>query len=435
MAPHGQCLAAHHLEIINGLEALSSGEIDRLMLLMPPGSAKSTYASKLFPAWWMARNPRSAVIMACHTKHLAEHFARDVRRLMIDNAARLNVFLRADERAAGRFSTEQGGEYFAIGVGGAITGRRADLALIDDPIAGFDEANSLRARDRLWNWYRTELVTRLKPGGRTIVVMTRWHCDDLASRMLGQGGWRCICLPAFAEAGDPLGRELGDALWPGWEGRDALLAKKASIGDQAFAALFQQAPISEDRTLFDVSKIAVCAVAPSGVAVRAWDLAAGCETARDPDWTAGVKLLRDNNGAFWVDDVVRVRVAPADLQDLVLRVAAQDGVGVAVGIPLDPGQAGHYQAMGLTRALAGYRVRSSPEKGSKALRADGVASQAGMGLLRLKRAAWNGAFLDELALFPNGPKDDQVDALSRAFTMLTNIAEPAHFKSVPLLAR
>jgi predicted phage terminase large subunit-like protein len=422
------------LEVIAALEALERGETARLMLLLPPGSAKSTYASLIFPAWWMARNPGGAVITASHTAKLAEYFGRGVRGLVKEHGARLNLAIRGDARAAGRFLTEQGGEYYAIGVNGAVTGRRADLALIDDPIRCFAEAESGAARDRLWNWYRTELLTRLKPRGRILLVMTRWHRDDLAGRLAAQDGWQVLRFPALAESDDPLGRAPGEALWPEWEPRDALLDKQRSIGERGFAALFQQSPCASDGKLFDIAKLRLAELVPPGMSVRAWDLAAGTDRG-DPDWTVGVKLLRDSSDGFWVDDVRRLRLPPDGVADMIVNTARQDGDSVTIGLPLDPGQAGVFQTMMLTRMLAGYRVLSSPERGSKTERAAKVATQVTNGGVTLRRAAWNAAFMDELATFPDGAKDDQVDALSRAFSMLTQGGAPARFASVPYLSR
>ena len=427
--------ARHHLALIAELEALERGDTRRLMLLLPPGSAKSTYASLIFPAWWMARNPRGAVITACHTARLAECFGRGVRGLLSEHGARLNLTVRGDARAAGRFLTEQGGEYYAIGVNGAVTGRRADLALIDDPIRSFAEAESLAARERLWNWYRTELLTRLKPQGRLLLAMTRWHRDDIAGRLAEQDGWRVLRLPALAEAQDPLGRDPGAALWPDWESREALLERQRMIGESGFAALYQQAPLASAGRVFDIAKFGVFDTVPAGRTVRAWDLAAGADVSRNPDWTAGVKMLRDANDRYWIDDVRRVRAAPADVALFILNTAQQDGTSVTIGLPRDPGQAGAYQITSLTSMLAGFRVQSSPEKDSKVERAQRVAGQAGGENVALRRANWNAAFLDELAAFPEGAKDDQVDALSRAFGMLTSDESLARFDSIAFLGR
>lgn len=435
LAAQGHAPARHHVAVIGELEALERGDITRLMLLLPPGSAKSTYASLIFPAWWMARNPGGAVITASHTAKMAEYFGRGVRGLLDEHGARLNLAIRGDARAAGHFLTEQGGEYYAIGVNGAVTGRRADLALIDDPIRCFADAESRVARERLWNWYRTELLTRLKPRGRVVLAMTRWHRDDLAGRLAEQDGWRVVRYPGLAEDGDPLDRKPGEPLWPEWEPREALLEKQRTIGERGFAALFQQAPLPSDGLLFDITKFRVADAVPPGVSVRAWDLAGSSNTSANPDWTVGIKFLRDAAGKFWVDDVRRLRAGSDDVATTIVNTARQDGDSVTVGLPRDPGQAGMFQITTLTRMLAGFRVQSSPERGSKAERAARLASSVGNGDVTLRRATWNAAFLDELAAFPDGPKDDQVDALSRAFSLLAPCESPAHFATIPHLER
>lgn len=435
LAARDHAPARHHLLIIAALEALTHGDTKQLMLLLPPGSAKSTYASLLFPAWWMAQNPTASVISASHTASLAESFGRGVRMLISDHSERLDLELRPDARAAGRFATTRGGEYFAIGVHGGVTGRRADLALIDDPVRSFVDAESSAARDRLWNWYRSELVTRLKPNGRVILIMTRWHSDDIAGRLLQQDGWKVLRLPALAELPDPMNRAAGEALWPEWEDREALIAKQTTLGDRCFAALFQQAPLADSGRLFDLSKIQLLDIVPVGTSVRAWDLAGVGGQGGDPDWTAGVKLSQSEQGSFVVEDVRRVRLPATEVAALIRDVAEQDGETVAIGLPRDPGQAGIYQVAMLTRMLAGFRVQSTPEEGPKIVRADPVASQVSAGNLYVRRATWNQIFLEELAAFPHGKKDDQVDALSRAFRMLAVRPQAAHFRSLPFLDR
>ncbi len=431
--------AEHHRLLIAELEGVAEGTTDRLMLLLPPGSAKSTYASLLFPAWWFARHPRSSVIAASHTGALARHFGAGVRTLLEEHGVRLAASLSRGARASGRFSTVAGGHYFAVGARGAVTGRRADLLLIDDPICSQAEADSAAARERLWSWFRSDLVTRLRPGGRIVLVMTRWHPDDLAGRLLEAGeAWRVVRLPALAEARDPLGRAEGEALWPAWEDREALLRKRRMLGERAFAALFQQAPVREQGRLFSPGRMPILEQLPDGLGcrvVRAWDLASGGDEASDPDWTVGVKLLRDTEGRFVVLDVIRLRGAPARVEAAIRGAAVADGVGVPVGLPQDPGQAGRSQVAYLTRQLAGFRVVSSTETGAKETRAMPVASQVDAGNVALRRAGWNRDLIEELADFPHGRKDDQVDALSRAFAMLAETGAPARFAHVPLLVR
>ncbi len=423
------------MAIIAALESVARGQCRQLLLLLPPGSAKSTYTSKLFPAWWLARNPGSSVIAASHTAGLAADFGRNVRDLVEEHSARLNLRLRLDARATQRFLTDKGGEYFAIGVHGAVTGRRADLAIIDDPVRSLADAESATSREHLWNWFRTELVTRMKPHGRIVVAMTRWHSDDLAGRLIAQQGWKVLRLPALAEPGDFLGRIEGEALWPEWEDRAALLLKQSSLGERHFSALFQQTPLRAQGQLFDITRIRTVDRLPMGCAARAWDLAATAGGSGNPDWTVGLKLLRDEAGMFFVDDVIRMRGPPADVVDAIRTAAAQDGQNVVIGLPRDPGQAGHTQVLFLTQALAGYRVHSSPETGAKGVRAMPVAAQAAAGNLSIRRAPWNADFLNELADFPSGPKDDQVDALSRAFMMLLGPTAPARFASLDFFAR
>jgi predicted phage terminase large subunit-like protein len=430
-----QTPARHHLAIIRALEDVASGKNRRLILLLPPGSAKSTYTSKLFVAWWFAQHPVSSVILASHTASLSEHFGRGARGLLDEHGSRIGVMPSVTSHAAGRFETLRGGQFFAIGVHGAVTGRRADLALIDDPIASFSDASNAKKRTQLLNWYRTELLTRLKPGGRIILIMTRWHHEDLAGLLIERSGWTTIRFPALAELEDPLGRALGEALWPEWEDRDALLEKRNELGESSFSAMFQQLPIASGGQLFDLRALSVVTTSPPGQAVRAWDLAATEDPDGDPDWTVGVKLLRDEVGSFIIDDVVRFRGSPAEVVSAIRASALADGTMVTIGLPQDPGQAGRSQMMFLAQQLAGYNIVASPETGSKTTRAMPVAAQISMGNFRLRRAHWNSDLLEEMANFPNGSKDDQVDAISRGFAMLLERATPAKFTHLDFFDR
>ena len=400
LAPVGQAPAAHHRRLIADLEWLERGRGRKLMVLMPPGAAKSTYASVLFPAWYLARHARAQVIAAAHTRGLARHFGRQVRELVEEHGARLGYGLRADNRAAQRFSTSRGGEYYAAGVRSPIVGRRADLAIVDDPIRSVADAESARVREALWDWFRADLMTRLKPSARLLLVMTRWHRDDLAGRLLahqaaGVEKWRVLKLPALAEADDPMGRAPGAALWPEWEDAAALAAKREAVGEQRWAALFQQEPVLGGGALFVPARLGVVERAPVVVrAVRGWDLASTGATGRDADWTVGVKLGRTEGGGFVVLDVVRLRGDPAEVEAAIKAMAAADGPGVAIGLPQDPGQAGKSQILYLSRQLAGFSVVASPESGSKRVRAAPVASQVNAGNVALLSGGWNGTFIN-----------------------------------------
>jgi len=408
---------------VSELENLSKGRYDRLMILMPPGSAKSTYASVIFPAWWFTQHPKSSVISASHSFSLAEHFSRRVRNLILEKERYLGFSVTDDQRSVDAWTTTAGGEYLSVGVRGAITGRRADLIIIDDPIKSQADAESVRQRDHIWDWFKSDITTRLKPGGRVVLIMTRWHPDDLGGQLLEQAKaeWRIVRLPALAEADDPLGRAVGAPLWPEWEDDGALLRKRELIGERAWSALFQQNPLPSGGRLFSVDRIALTqAIAETGTTVRAWDLAATCITGRnDPDWTVGIKFCRDDTGRYLILDVARIRGTPHQVEALILNTARNDGAKVIVAIPEDPGQAGKSQMSYLTKQLAGFHVIATRETGSKATRAMPLASQVEAGNISIVRADWNRNLLDEMRDFPWGKKDDQVDALVRAFTTLT----------------
>ena len=427
LSPQGHAPAAHHRLLIRELEGLAAGRWDRLMLLLPPGSAKSTYASLVFPPWFLANRPWAHVIAASHTASLARSFGRGVRTLVQEHQTRLGVWLDPNNRSAGRFGIIGGGSYFATGVRGPVTGRRADLLLIDDPVKSQAEADSGIARDHLWDWFRSDLVTRLKPGGRVVLVMTRWHPDDLGGRLLQSAdAWRVVRLPAIAESDDLLGRKPGEPLWPEWEDAAALRRKRAVLGDRTFEALFQQSPKSAGGRLFKTGQLVVVNDRASGVSVRAWDLAA----TQDGDWTVGVLLTRTEGGGLQVSDVKRLQGGPEMVVETIKETAVRDGVGVTIGLPQDPGQAGRAQVLYLTKALAGFHVLSSRESGSKETRAMPVASQVNAGAVNLLLGQWNRDFIEELQDFPGGAKDDQVDALSRAFSMVLDSGTPARVTRV-----
>ena len=438
LAPWNLRPARHHLKLLERLQALAAGEIDRLMVLMPPGSGKSSYASVIFPAWWLHRYPQSSIIAASHTAELANHLGRRVRNLIVENEPALGYKLASDNRAAGRFATTSLGEYFAAGVDGPITGRRADLLLIDDPIKTSAEADSTAHRERVWDWYRSDLVSRLKPNGRIALIMTRWHQDDLGGRLLAAGhNWHTLVLPAIAGENDVIGRKPGEPLWPEWESLAALERKRAEAGPRNWNAQYQQDPRPDTGALFHIPRIGTLDAEPAGLScARAWDLAATAATAgRDPDWTVGLKLGRDGAGRLYVLDLIRLRGGPHEVEEAIVNTARRDGRAVPVGLPQDPGQAGKQQVAWLTTRLAGFRVVASPETGAKLTRAAPVASQVDAGNLTVLRAPWNGEFLEELRDFPQGRKDDQVDALARAFALLTEAPAPARRVNLSVMAR
>jgi predicted phage terminase large subunit-like protein len=409
------------------------------MLLLPPGSAKSTYASVLFPAWWFTQHSKSSVIAASHTANLAHHFGRQVRDIVNEHGEYLGYSLAQHNRAAGRWRTSAGGEYFAVGLRGPATGRRADLAIIDEPIKSYAEADNVNHRDLVWNWFRSDIITRLKPKGRIILIMTRWHEDDLGGRLLSHQSeqWRVLRLPALAESDDPLKRPEGAPLWPEWEGAEALQQKRTTVGERVWSAMYQQTPRSAQGTLLSIKPIDVMDFPPlSGNSVRAWDMASTSKRSdNDPDWTVGIKLHRNDRQHFTITDIVRIQGSPRQVEEIVLQTARLDGPSVTISLPKDPGSAGGFVSSYLARQLAGHNLIITPEIGPKASRAAPVSSQIEAGNVSIVRASWTHAFLEELRDFPHGTKDDQVDALSRAFSALLEQATPARRMTVPFLAR
>ncbi|OYV44466.1 MAG: hypothetical protein B7Z75_04030 [Acidocella sp. 20-57-95] len=398
------------------------------MVQMPPGYAKSTYGSILFPAYFLSRHKGSQIIATAHTASLAEHFGRQVRRTITEHANILDVELAKDSRAAGRFSLLDGGGYFAAGIKGPITGRRADLILIDDPVKSWAEAESLVYRDALYDWYRAELTARLKPKGRVVLLMARWHEDDLAGRLMRAAGhWDVLRLPALAEPDDPLGRRLGAALWPEWQDETEIARRREEVGERAFAAIYQQRPRPPEAALFNVRTVRIVPVLPEVTrSIRAWDLAASLPgSGRDPDYTVGLKLCIGLDNKLFVADIIRLQASPAQVAARIIATARADGTATIVALPQDPGQAGLAQIALLTTGLIGYNVNASVESGPKIMRAMPAATQMDAGNVVLIAAPWNDAFLSELGAFPDSQKDDQVDAFSRAVNTLATTSGTA----------
>jgi predicted phage terminase large subunit-like protein len=236
-----------------------------------------------------------------------------------------------------------------------------------------------------------------------------------------------------------MNRSAGEPLWPEWEDIPLLLRRRSSVGERAWLAQFQQSPRPNTGTLFQVNRlefIDTLPPGPLGPVVRAWDLASTATTGRnDPDWSVGVKLTRHRSGQYTVLDVMRLRGSSREVENSIAATARADGPVVTIGLPEDPGQAGKSQIRYLTSQLAGHHVASSRETGAKVTRATPVASQIEAGNVSLVRANWNHAFIEELRDFPFGGKDDQVDALSRAFAMLLDIGVPARNLTVSHVGR
>ena len=429
LSSRGETPALHHRLIASELEAVAKGDRKRLMILAPPGSAKTTYVSRLFPAWYFAFRPRSAIIACSHTQSLSETNSGFVQRIVRENPDTLGYRLANDAKE--RWYTDANCAYLAGSVGSAILGFRANIAVLDDPIRSRADAESETQRDNLWQWFINDLETRLTPDGAIILIATPFHEDDLMGRLQRTQAeqWKVLRLPAVCddEAADPLGRKLGEPLWAddqyGYGAR--LLEIQAAAEREGRArdwfAMYQGRPRPPEGAMFKPAKMPVIEpqMLPRIVEkVRAWDLASSAKG----DWTVGLLLGRAFDAAFdssfVVLDIVRLRGSPEEVRATVRTVAAADGHSVKIWIPRDPAQAGADQADSYIRMLSGYRIDAERMSGDKATRADAAASQANIGRISMLRAPWNATFIEELAAFPRGVHDDQVDALSLAFSKL-----------------
>lgn len=230
------------------LEAVERGDIKRLMIFMPPRHSKSEIGSIQFPAWAIGRNKDRHIIESSYSGDLATDFGRQTRNL-IKSQKYQNIFrgvkLAEDSEAKGKWNTNGRGAYNAVGVGGATTGKGADFLVIDDPVKNRADAESETIRENIWNWYRSTARTRLSPTGAIVLIMTRWHDDDLAGRILQKpSGWEVISFPAIAEH-DEKYRKKGDALWADFFTKEILEQTKEDIGSYEWSALYQQNPIDE----------------------------------------------------------------------------------------------------------------------------------------------------------------------------------------------
>ncbi len=238
--------------IAEKLEAVERGDIDRLMIWMPPRHGKSELASVRFPAWYLGRNPSHQIITASYAHKLAAKFGRQVRNLIAGSefqAVFPGLTLAEDSQAKDLFNTNHGGVYMATGVDGSVTGSGGHIVSIDDPVKGRQEADSETYQETAWDWYRGDLYTRLMPGARIVVTQTRWNEADLSGRILESEGrvedggqWTVLDLPAIDDE--------GHALWPEWYPIKALERIKGAIGAREWSALYQQQPQPDEGTFF-----------------------------------------------------------------------------------------------------------------------------------------------------------------------------------------
>lgn len=411
--------APHFVHMREYAEKVLSGETKRLMVFMPFQHGKSEFWTIHFTAYLLYKNPAERIILGCHTQRLADKFSRRIRRLVSQF-----VPLADDQQAVTDWATVAGGGIRAVGAGGAVVGNPGDTLIIDDPIVGREEAESKIMRDKVWDWYVQELKSRIPESGRQILIMTRWHIDDIAGRLMGSeeygGTWQRVRLPALAEVDDPLGRIKGEALYPARYGRSYFLEQRVLMGERPFASVYQQDPKPREGMMFKTHKLDIVEAAPAGgTFVRYWDKAgtAGGTGAE----TAGVKLQVTDDGETYVHDVTHGRWSALEREEIIKAVATQDGTATEVWVEQEPGSGGKESAESTIRGLNGFRAyadRVSGE-GSKVVRAEPFAAQVEAGNVKLVRGRWNQDFIEQLGAFPDGRLKDMVDAASGAYTKAT----------------
>lgn len=419
--------APHHRLIARKLEAVERGEIDRLIITMPPRHGKSMLASEFFPSWYLGRNPDHYVIAATYAQELADDFGRKVRNQIADPAFGIvfpGVGIKSDSTSAKRFhitgpadtlSTTQDGAYFAVGVGGPLTGRGAHLLLIDDPVKNREEAESELMRRKTRDWYTSTAYTRLMPGGRVVVIQTRWHEDDLAGWLLrehAQENWEVLDLPAISDD--------GLALWPEQYPVERLEQIKLAVGPRDWSALYQQRPSPETGDYFKAEWIKTVDVLPERRNLSIYGASDYAVTSDGGDFTVHVIIGIDPDDRVYLLDLWRGQ-ASSDAWveafcDLVQKWRP-------IGWAEETGQIKSGVGPFLTRRMIerkAYVYREAfPTRGDKAVRAQSIRGRIAMnGLHILRDAPFRTDLINEMMSFPVAVHDDQVDALGLAGQLL-----------------
>ena len=412
---------SHHKIMADAFERVANGQLKRLIINMPPRHTKSEFASFLLPAWFLGKFPHKKIIQTAHTAELATGFGRKVRNL-VSSEPYQKVFstkLSSDSKAAGRWNTHMGGDYFAIGVGGAVTGKGADLLIIDDPHSEQEAKQANPAVfDGVYEWFTSGPRQRLQPGGAIIIVMTRWSKRDLTGQILknsdkdGVDQWEVIDFPAIMPNGNPL--------WPGFWSKPALEALKAELPVSKWEAQYQQNPTSEEGAIIKREHWMIWEEKrPPSVEyiIQSWDTA--FEKNNRADYSActtwGIFQHPDKHGNLKANiillDAFKERMEFPDLKAKAFELYQEyqpDTLIVekrAAGAPLI------YEMRKMGIPMSEY----TPGKGNdKISRVNAISDLFASGMVWCPETRWAEEVMDELASFPNGDHDDLVDSSSQA---------------------
>lgn len=436
------CEPVHSL-IASALDGVVAGYTDRLMIFSFPQSGKSELASIRLPAFWFGKHPDDPVILASYGASLAHSKSRQARSI-VESTEYEEIFpsvtTNPESRARDNWSIKgYKGEFVAAGVGGPITGHGALLGIIDDPLENWEQAQSETIRDKIWEWYRTTFRTRVWEHGRIVIIMTRWHADDLCGRLLEEQGddWQVLRLPAIAETQkerddnneylglptgqpDPLRRKPGQALCPKRFSINALLELKNDVGSMGWGSQYQGVARLAEGNRFKRGWFEIVKAVPAkfdGLA-RYWDKAG---TQDGGDYTVGI-LMGIKSNVYYVLNMVRGQWSTNLRETTMLQTAHLDlqnyGRQVKIFHEEEPGSSGKDSARATTTNLAGFPVFSDRVTGPLEIRAEHFASQAEAGNVKLLYADWNRAFINEITGFPNATHDDIVAAASGAFNKM-----------------
>ncbi len=413
--------AAHHALIAEKLEAVERGEIDRLMINMPPRHGKSELASRRFPAWFLGRNPHETVLSSSYNADKANEFGgevRDIVRMKDYQAIFPGVDLKEDTRAKGFWRTSQGGCYIAAGVGTALTGRGTigPIALIDDPVKDREEADSERHRDRVWQWYSSVVLSRFPRA--IILVQTRWHEDDLTGRLLSEqakGGdkWHILELPAITSD--------GSALWPEQYPIDVLERLKRATIPRDWSALYQQKPAPDEGAYFKRDWFRWYDEKPAQL--RIYGASDYAVTDGDGDYTVHVIVGVDPDDNLYVLDVWRGQSASdvwvQSWMDLVRKwkpiLWAEEQGQIVKSI-------GPFLEKRMREERVYCRREQFASAADKPTRSRAIQARASMGKVYLpSKSPWLAEFIGELTMFPAGKHDDQVDSFGLIGRMLDDM--------------